>query len=435
MKEGNIKKSCVGETLKWISLGKYQTIFYSDKTGSSYTSSVFGGLSTIFLLLLIGTGILSQLVSVFSKSHYNLDQNAEGLAAYQADAFFQIHQSDISCENCRRISLSDYLESIVGFSLDVTTQDPLLDCSTIVFNAYLAGFDVDLGILSDFIHLDSFPATKQSPSVCTFNFIRLLQYEFGQSTLNELALLQFHHDDQMRSRFLFYLSGIPIGGIVQRNFRDSHISPFGLTTMMSISRPATNGSIIIDDFQLSYFIENQSLLPYFYNQIQARNMVVQKINTNIFRDPSFLLASDQIYYQMGYQTKIDIYERYPDTLAMAMTKVGSLIALIKVAGFLRLYHQRKFEKFYSSEMETNEELALENENVVSQNHHFQINSHSQEDLLIMNNEEPVKVQQFRDTFTFENIKDLMDTVHELKIRLMDQESRERERQKDERTRS
>ena len=49
MKEGNIKKSCVGETLKWISLGKYQTIFYSDKTGSSYTSSVFGGLSKYHL--------------------------------------------------------------------------------------------------------------------------------------------------------------------------------------------------------------------------------------------------------------------------------------------------------------------------------------------------------------------------------------------------
>ena len=96
---------------------------------------------------------------------------------------------------------------------------------------------------------------------------------------------------------------------------------------------------------------------------------------------------------MGYQTKIDIYERYPDTLAMAMTKVGSLIALIKVAGFLRLYHQRKFEKFYSSEMETKEELALENGHVISQNHYFQINNHSQEDdLLIMNNEEPVKVQ-------------------------------------------
>ena len=48
--------------LKLISLGKYQTTFYSEKTGSTFFSSVLGGIVTLLLLLLIGDAIVLQLV-------------------------------------------------------------------------------------------------------------------------------------------------------------------------------------------------------------------------------------------------------------------------------------------------------------------------------------------------------------------------------------
>ena len=47
--------------LKTISLGKYETIMYSKRTGSSSSTSVLGGLVTLLLLLVIGGAIIVQL--------------------------------------------------------------------------------------------------------------------------------------------------------------------------------------------------------------------------------------------------------------------------------------------------------------------------------------------------------------------------------------
>ena len=66
-----LKTSCT-TALKHISLGKYQTTLYN-KHGSAFHSSVTGGLITIVALIIIGAGIIVQLISVSTKSHYNLD--------------------------------------------------------------------------------------------------------------------------------------------------------------------------------------------------------------------------------------------------------------------------------------------------------------------------------------------------------------------------
>ena len=55
-------KSYCERGLHLISLGKYQTTFYSEKTSSTYSSSVIGGLLTILLLLTIGGVIIHLLV-------------------------------------------------------------------------------------------------------------------------------------------------------------------------------------------------------------------------------------------------------------------------------------------------------------------------------------------------------------------------------------
>ena len=50
-------KSLLARVLNFISFGKYQTILYSEKTGRAYSSSILGGLVTVFLLLIIGGAI------------------------------------------------------------------------------------------------------------------------------------------------------------------------------------------------------------------------------------------------------------------------------------------------------------------------------------------------------------------------------------------
>jgi hypothetical protein len=50
-------------------------------------------------------------------------------------------------------------------------------------------------------------------------------------------------------------------------------------------------------------------------------------------------------YSIQYPEKIDVYKRYPDQLTTALSKIGGLIALLKIASYaLREYHRRIFEK-------------------------------------------------------------------------------------------
>jgi hypothetical protein len=48
---------------------------------------------------------------------------------------------------------------------------------------------------------------------------------------------------------------------------------------------------------------------------------------------------------MRYPEKVDVYKRYPDQFTTALSKIGGLIALLKIASFaLKEYHRRIFEK-------------------------------------------------------------------------------------------
>ena len=75
-------KDYIVKGLRVIYLGKYQTTFYN-KDEMAFQSSITGGLITILLVTLISAAILSQLVAVFSKSHYNLDIESDLIKAYQ----------------------------------------------------------------------------------------------------------------------------------------------------------------------------------------------------------------------------------------------------------------------------------------------------------------------------------------------------------------
>ena len=107
---------------------------------------------------------------------------------------------------------------------------------------------------------------------------------------------------------------------------------------------------------------------------------------------------------MMFQPKLDVYDRYPDTLVIAFTRVGSLIALLKVASILKLYHQRKFERSYLGENTEDQEAPPHYQNSKINESQDSIT----EDQLL---DAPSRTKQsFRDMFTFENIRYLMSTV-------------------------
>ena len=67
--------------MRAISLGKYQTTLYN-KSHTPFRSSALGGLVTLIAVSIIGYFMVDQLLSVISKSHYNLDLEAQQIEAY-----------------------------------------------------------------------------------------------------------------------------------------------------------------------------------------------------------------------------------------------------------------------------------------------------------------------------------------------------------------
>ena len=104
---------------------------------------------------------------------------------------------------------------------------------------------------------------------------------------------------------------------------------------------------------------------------------------------------------MTFQAKVDNYRRYPDTIVMGFTKIGGLIALLKITQLLTFYHQRTFEKAYESK-EKHQDYAEVSSQI--QHPHLDVNLTT----LDGNTE-----SKFKDTFTFENLKLLMERVQKL----------------------
>ncbi len=50
---------------------------------------------------------------------------------------------------------------------------------------------------------------------------------------------------------------------------------------------------------------------------------------------------------MRYPQNIDVYQRYPEQFTTALSKIGGLLALFKIASLaMKEYHRRSFEKMF-----------------------------------------------------------------------------------------
>jgi hypothetical protein len=138
-------KEKVAKCFRAISLGKYQTTLYN-KTGSSYMSSVIGGIITLVLALVIGVYSVSLLTSIFGKDRYNLDMRSQEIRAYQLDDNGYLQKNLTSClsDKCRDVLLKDWNEVTEGISfLIIGTRNE----SEIAITATLDNFDGDNQLL------------------------------------------------------------------------------------------------------------------------------------------------------------------------------------------------------------------------------------------------------------------------------------------------
>ena len=74
------------KALKVISVGKYPTTLYN-KSGTAYHASAIGGITSILIFLGIGYLLITSLVEIFLRAHYNVNAYSTKIDAYMVDYF------------------------------------------------------------------------------------------------------------------------------------------------------------------------------------------------------------------------------------------------------------------------------------------------------------------------------------------------------------
>ena len=53
---------------------------------------------------------------------------------------------------------------------------------------------------------------------------------------------------------------------------------------------------------------------------------------------------DEIWVYFTFVSSATFYERYPETLAFALSSIGGILGLVNIGLFLNWFHNSKFEK-------------------------------------------------------------------------------------------
>lgn len=133
-------KRQVAQFLKFISVGKYHTTLYT-KQGTTYQSSVGGGILTIFLFLTIGSLIFSSLLHVLWQDHHNLTVTDQRISSYRRNYDGDLLENSTSCgsdDGCKVIKVRDIIDLYDDeMSFAIYTDD---NCSDFTLRVYYVDF-------------------------------------------------------------------------------------------------------------------------------------------------------------------------------------------------------------------------------------------------------------------------------------------------------
>lgn len=104
-------------------------------------------------------------------------------------------------------------------------------------------------------------------------------------------------------------------------------------------RMLKQGLIFIIAKQTKYIEHQAVMLKEFASPYVAEGYQIQDVTNRPIRSATI----DEIYIYIEISSIGDVYTRYPETLVSGLTKIGGLIALIKVLAYMRFIHKLQFE--------------------------------------------------------------------------------------------
>ena len=121
------------------------------------------------------------------------------------------------------------------------------------------------------------------------------------------------------------------------------MSELGKVTMQQISTNLQAKQLSYSQEKLIFFQDVQGI---FFQNIFRTDTEYELMAHILFNQltTSPVLADDQVEFSFVYRRDAEFVTRYPDHILLGFSRVGGLLAILKIGFILRFLHERQFEK-------------------------------------------------------------------------------------------
>lgn len=165
--------------------------------------------------------------------------------------------------------------------------------------------------------------------------------------LDEPAFYWNPDSNQVDNRFFITIVGLdPKINLIYRTMgNDTHVTVAGKTKVIRSSVRTRSKSVFIETFKLLRFADDPhvSFFNLYSPERDTSDWWQQDVASNVLEN--FYYIPDGV--TMIYFTTLgnaEYYHRYPDTIIMGLSKIGGLLALLKLGAILHIIHHTLFRR-------------------------------------------------------------------------------------------
>ncbi|TNV79014.1 hypothetical protein FGO68_gene17295 [Halteria grandinella] len=413
--------------LEYTSFGQYQTKLYHN--GRSSQSSWWGGLLSFLATLALSTYAFIVLYRCFSEAHLNMEITEKEMCAIRTNQATG-YTDKVYPDDCEYITQKEFIESYmenVFFYLYQRQEVGRVPCEQIsvkltyretystVSNISTANFTQGIDGEDAWCHMylyqkmgETIEAIKKRNESALPSFSRIVRDSVD------------FPNPSVKAKFGFIIEGMP----EQSELQIANPSAKDITMQMPI--PGTDYSEVVypgsnaDINFLAYSFKREGSKQHtagksMYYQYQLKQIQKYRSKT-VPRDTVLITLSPNLF--------VLYYHIYPDTLLMALQKIGALLALFRLSTFLRMIHERQFEKkLVESSSDSIKERKmvkrLEGLNISTVNTESDLltqqnQREDQEENIETDKEQSQRLREMKELYSFQKFKEMADEIKQLK---------------------
>jgi hypothetical protein len=286
------------------------------------------------------------LIQVIQADRFHLDHTAVALAhLYAEDAAYPIITDWVMNPEGLRINVKDFLNLLHNHTYYVkfhTMEER--NCTNITIGLRFLERHNGKWVTLSKIDLNPFNLTPSCyMRLGARSMFDLAIEKYGE----ELAFYKLYSSKHIFARFNIEINGLPPGEevVVYRLFgNDTHINEAGIASINHHSEEV---------YPQSQFIENYKLLHYQYiTDITGLQFFAPTVDSQFgfqtlgvdSMEKIYIYPPDQLSVHFSVLENAEYYLRYTDNILMVLSKIGGLLAFLKISFALGILHRSNAEK-------------------------------------------------------------------------------------------